>query len=204
MKRDQKIVKALALLAPPAAQREECKYEIRRALDRIENTAGFARSCRVAVSKNNGGLKSYYAALRRLRSACNALDPAIKPFFSFADSAYPTGKMLEKEIAKVEGILNRPSASPRPHASQSKAAVKVAHDLLGWWNHEATVTRGGKWDKLAKILAGDQIADLFDHLRAFKRTPGPTIEKIRFKDGILYRSPRRQPGINLPRYTSEE
>jgi len=204
MMRDQQIAKALALLAPPVAQREECKYEIGRALDRIENTAGFARSCRVANSKNKGGLTSYYAALRRLRSACCALDPAIKPFFSFADSAYPTGEMLEKEIAKVEGFLNRPSASPRPHASRSKAAVKVAHNLLGWWNHEATVTRGGKWDKLAKILAGDLTADLFDHLRGFKRSPGPTSEKIRFKDGILYRSSGRQPGFNLPRYTSEE
>jgi hypothetical protein len=204
MTRDQQVAKALALLAPPRAQREECRYEIRRALDRIEHTAAFARSCRVARSKNKGGLTSYYAALRRLRSAFSALDPAIKPFFCFAASAYITGEMLEKEIAKAEALLNRPSALPRRHASHSKAAVGAAHDLLGWWNHEAMVTRGGKWDKLAKILAGDLTADLYDHLRGLKRSPGPTIEKIRHKDGILYRSRGRQPGINLPRYTSEE
>ena len=203
MTRDQQVAKALALLAPPPAQRKECRYEIRRALDRIENTDAFARSCRVASSKNKGRLTSYHAALWRLRNAFRALDPAIRPFFSFADSAYTTGKMLEKEIAKAEEFLKRPSAPPRRHASHSKAAVGAAHDLLGWWSHEATVTRGGKWDKLAKILAGDLTADLFDHMRGFKRSPGPTIEKIRYKDGILYRSRGRQPGINLPRYTSE-
>jgi hypothetical protein len=204
MTRDQQVAKALALLAPPPTQREECNYEIRRALDRIENATAFARSCRAANSKNKGGLTSYHAALRRLRSAFSALDPAIRPFFSFADSAYATGEMLDKEIAKAEGFLNRPPAPPRRHASRSKAAVGAAYDLLGWWNHEAMVTRGGKWDKLAKILAGDVTADLFDHLRGFKRSPGPTIEKIRYEDGTLYRSRGRQPGINLPRYTSEE
>jgi hypothetical protein len=81
--------------------------------------------------------------------------------------------------------------------------VRAAHDLLGWWRHEATVTRGGKCDKLAKILDGDLTTDLFDHLRGFKRSPGLTIEKVRYKNGILYRSRGRHPGINLPRYTSE-
>jgi hypothetical protein len=204
MTRNQQIAKALALLAPPPAQRVECKYEIVRALDRIETTAGFARSCRVASSKNKGGITSYYAALRRLRSAFRALDPAIRPFFSLADPAYATGEMLEKEIAKAEKFLDRRSARPRPHASHSKAAVRAAHDLLRWWNQEATVTRGGKWDKLAKILAGDLTMDVFEHLREFKRSPGPTIEKIRYKNGILYRSRGRQPGINLSRNTSEE
>jgi hypothetical protein len=204
MTRNQQIAKALTLLTPPHAQREECKYEIVRALDRIENTAGFTRSCRMASSKNKGGITSYYAALRRLRSAFRALDPAIRNWFSLADPAYATGKALEKEIAKAEKFLNRRSARPRRHASHSKAAVGAAHDLLGWWNHEATVTRGGKWDKLAKILAGDLTVDVFEHLREFKRSPGPTIEKIRYKDGILYRSRGRQPGINLPRNTSEE
>ena len=204
MTRNQQIAKALTLLTPPHAQREECRYEIVRALDRIENTAGFTRSCRMASSKNKGGITSYYAALRRLRSAFRALDPAIRDWFSLADPAYATGKALEKEIAKAEKFLNRRSARPRRHASHSKAAVGAAHDLLGWWNHEATVTRGGKWDKLAKILAGDLTVDVFEHLREFKRSPGPTIEKIRYKDGILYRSRGRQPGINLPRNTSEE
>jgi hypothetical protein len=203
MTRDQQIRKALQLLAPPRAQREECKDNIVRALDRIENTAGFARSCRVARSKNKGGITSYYAALRCLCSAFRSLDPAIKPWFSFADPAYTTGQALEKELAKAEEFLNRRSARPRRHASHSKAAVVAAHDLLGWRNHEATTTRGGNWEQLAKVLAGDLTVDLFDHLREFKRSPGRISEKIRYKDVTLYRSSGRQPGIKLSRITSE-
>jgi hypothetical protein len=204
MTRDQQIAKALALLAPSTAELKECKHEIGLALDLVKNNAASAQAFRAASSKNKGGLMRYYAALWRLRNAFNSLDPLIRPWFSLADPAYATGEALEKEIAKAEEFLNRRSAPPRRHASHSKAAVGAAHDLLGWWNHEATATRGGKWDKLAKILAGDLTVDLFEHLREFKRSPGRTIEKIRYKDGILYRSRGRQPGINLPRNTSEE
>jgi hypothetical protein len=202
MTRNQQIAKAMALLAPPPARHEECRYEIGRALDRIKNTVFFARSCRVASSKNNGGLRSYYAALRRVRSAFNSLDPMIRPWFSLADPAYATGKALEKEIAKVEGFLNRPSARPRRDASHSKAAVAVAYNLLSWGGHEAVVTRGGKWDNLARILAGNLTLDLFDHLRAFKRRPGPAVARVKYKNGTLYRSIGLQPALNLPRNPS--
>ena len=59
----------------------------------------------------------------------------------------------------------------------------------------AAVTRGGKWAQLATILAGDRTVDLFDHLRKFKRSPGPTVEKVRGTNWILYRTRRRQPRI---------
>jgi hypothetical protein len=204
MTRAQQIAKALALLAPPPAELEECKHEIGLALDLVKNNAASAQAFRAASSKNKGGLMRYYAALWRLRNAFNSLDPLIRPWFSLADPAYATGKALEKEIAKAKEFLNRPSAPPRRHASRNQAAVAAAYNLLAWRNKKASVTRGGKWDKLAKILAGDLTVDLFEHLREFKRSPGRTIEKIRYKDGILYRSRGRQPGINLPRNTSEE
>jgi hypothetical protein len=128
MTRDQQIAKALALLAPPPAQREECKYGIIRALDRIENTAGFARSCRVASSKNKGGITRYYAALRRLRSAFNSLDPLIRPWFSLADPAYATGEALEKEIAKAEEFLkpaiSAPATSCKPQQGRSGSGAR--------------------------------------------------------------------------------
>jgi hypothetical protein len=117
MTRDEKIAEALTLLAPPPAQQAECKQDICVGLERIENGAAFAQSCWAAGSKKRSGLASYYAALRRLRSAFSALDPAIKPWFSFADPAYFTGNALEKEIAKAEVFLNRPSMPPRRHAT---------------------------------------------------------------------------------------
>jgi hypothetical protein len=194
MTRDEQIAEALTLLAPPPAQEAECEHEIRMQLKRIKNAAAFAQSCRAAGSKKKSGLATYYAALRRLRSASSSLDPAIKPWFSFADPAYSTGKALEKEIAKAEVFLNRPSARPRRHASLTKVAVAAAYELLVWSNHEPTVTRGGKWERLARLLAGDLNIDLFEHLREFKGKPGPITEKVRCKDAIGYQFRRPQPG----------
>ena len=55
----------------------------------------------------------------------------------------------------------------------------MAYNLLSWHGYRATTTRGRKWAQLAGILTGDQKVDLFDHLRAFKRRPVPTVEKLR-------------------------
>ena len=143
--------------------------------------------------KGKAGLRRYCAALRRLRTAYRSLDPAIRPWFSLAETAYVAGKptVIDREIARAELFLDRPSPPPRRHASRNKAAVAAAYDLLQWWGHKAAVTRGGKWAELAKILAGDRTVDLFDHLREFKRSPGPTVEKVRGANSILYRTRRR-------------
>jgi len=192
--RDQQIRKARELLAPPPGERAECQYDIGLALDRVESGAAAARSFRVAGSKKGkAGLRRYCAALRRLRTAYRSLDPAIRPWFSLAETAYVAGKptVIDREIARAESFLDRPSPPPRRHASRNKAAVAAAYDLLQWWGHKAAVRRGGKWAQLAKILAGDRTVDLFDHLREFKRSPGPTIEKLRGADSIVYRTRRR-------------
>jgi hypothetical protein len=193
----EQIAKALALLSPPSNQRTECERDISLALDRVERAATFAQSCRAARSKKKSGLTSYYAALRRLLSASRGLDPAVKPWLSFADPAYVTGKALEEEIDKVEALLNRRSKRQRRHASRSKAAVAAAHDLLRWWKHEASVTRRGKWAQLAKVLAGDLSVDFFDHLRAFRQKPSPAVEKLRRPHAVIYRLRGRQPDLGL-------
>jgi hypothetical protein len=94
---------------------------------------------------------------------------------------YVAGKlpMIDREIAKAEAFLNRPSPPPRRDASRAKAAVAAAYDLLKWWGHKVPVTRGKKWAQLAAILLGDEDLDLFDHMCAFKRSPSPTLVKVR-------------------------
>jgi hypothetical protein len=175
--RARQIRKALELLAPPPRDRAECERDIGLALDRVERGAATARSFRVAGSKKGkAGLRRYWAALRRLRTAYYSIDPAIRPWFSLVETVYVAGKLpiIDREIAKAEAFLNRPSPPPRRDASRNKAAVAAAYDLLTWWGHKAAATRGGKWEQLAKILAGDLAGDLFDHLREFKRSPSPT------------------------------
>jgi hypothetical protein len=193
MTRDEKIRKALEVLKPPPRQRAECQHDIELALDMLEQRAVAARSFRVAKSKKGkAGLKRYYAALLRLRNAYQSLDPAIRPWFSLVETAYISGKptIIDREITMAEVFLAQPSASPRRDASSNKIAVGVASYLLDWWGHKASVTRGGKWEKLAKILTRDVTTDLFDHLRKFKRRPGPRIEKLRGEHSIVYRTRR--------------
>jgi hypothetical protein len=192
--RAQQIRKALELLAPPPSLRAECQHDIVLALDRVETGAAAARSFRVAGSKKGkAGLRRYCAALRRLHIAYNSVHPAIRPWFTLAETAHVAGKptVIDREIARVEAFLDRPSPPPRREASQNKAAVAAAYDLLGWWGHKPTVTRGGKWEQVAKVLAGNLAVDLFDHLREFKHSPGPTVEKMRGARSILYRTRRR-------------
>ena len=143
--------------------------------------------------KGKAGLRRYSAALRRSRSAYYSLDPAIRPWFSLTETAYVVGKptVIDREIAIADTFLNRPSPPPRRDAASNKPAVAAAHDLLNWWGHTAVVTRGGKWEQLAKILTGDMIVDLFDHLREFRRQPWPSVEKVRGADAILYCRRRR-------------
>ena len=192
MERDQQIRNALELLAPPSRdERAECLHEISLALDRVEHGAAAARSFRVAGStKGKAGLKRYCAALRRLRNAYNSLDPAIRPWFSLAGTVSVAGiaTVIDREIARTESFLDRPSLPPRRDASRHKIAVAAAYDLLEWWGHKAAVTRGGKWAQLATILAGGRTVDLFDHLREFKRSPGPTVEKVRGAHSTIYRT----------------
>ena len=186
MTRDQQIRKALELLAPPPRLRAECLQDIKVALDRVEHGAAVARSFRVAGSKKGkAGVRRYYAALRRLRSAYRALDPAIRPWFSLAETAYVAGKptVIDREIAIAEAFLDSAvTASAARCQPATRPRVAAAYDLLHWWGHKAVVTRGGKWAQLAKILTGDLTVDLFDHLREFKRRPSPSIEKVRGAD----------------------
>jgi hypothetical protein len=189
MTRDQQIRKALELLAPPPQERAECEHDIGLALDRVEWGAAAARSFRVAGSKKGkAGLRRYCAALRRLRIAYRSLDPAIRPWLSLEETAYVAGKptVIDRELARAEAFLDRPSPPPRREANRNKAAVAAAYDLLRWWGHKAATTRNGRWAQLARILLSDRTIDLFDHLREFKRKPEPPIEKARGPTGILY------------------
>jgi hypothetical protein len=203
MTKDQKIQEALKLLAPPAAEREVCLHEIDLALGRVENFTAFARSSRASRSKK-GGLLPYHRALRQLLRAIDSLDPAIKPWFSLAHSGTTTTR-IKAEIATTEAFLKQPPAPPRRDGSRNKAAVAAAYDLLVWRGHKATVTRGGTWEELAQILAGDLIVDLFEHLRKFKQSPRTIVEKVRVGNtGIHYRSARPQPDIKSSRKKSDK
>jgi hypothetical protein len=163
-------------------------------LEWVERGTAAARSFRIASSKKGkAGVRRYCDALRRLSNAYHSLDPAIRPWFSLAETAYVIGKptIIDREIARGEAFLSRPASYPRRSADRNKLTVAAAFDLLDWWGQSAAVTRGGKWERLARILTGDLAIDLFDHLRNYKCRPGPSIEKVRGARSIVYRTRRR-------------
>jgi hypothetical protein len=200
--KDQQIQQALKLLAPPAAEREVCVHEIRRALGRVENFTAVAHASRVSRSKK-GGVVPYNRALRQLLKAIKSLDPAIKPWFRLALSD-STVSSIKAEIATTEEFLKQLPASPRRDGSRNKAAVRAAYDLLAWRGHNATLSRGGPWEELAQILADDLSVDLFEHMRKFKQSRPQIVEKVRVDSkAILYRSATPQPGIKSSRKKSD-
>lgn len=186
--RVMQIQKAMKLLAPSPERRDECRRDIEHALDRVEATASF----KVFGSKaGKAGLRSYANKLRQLRVAYQKLGP-YRPWFSLSEIAGVAGARthIDRQIALAEEFLNQASSSSR--AIQHKAAVRAANDLLEWWDHKATATRHGKWAQLAGILAGDESVDLFDIMRAYKRSNMPAVEKLRGEHSVLYRSGRRE------------
>jgi hypothetical protein len=188
MTRNRQIQKALELLAPAANRRAECRQDTEAALNWIERHTSTARSFRVAGSKKGkAGVERYRAALRRLRLAYDGLDPAIRSWFSLAETAHVAGvpTVIDREIVRTDGFLERPSPSPRRDAFRNKEAVARARDLLNWWGHEATISRTGKWMRLSQILLGDRTVDVFDHLRD-RRHRGPGIAKVLMRGGTLY------------------
>jgi hypothetical protein len=185
--REEQTTAALELLAPQPSDRDECLHDVGVALDRVEFGAAVARSFRVAGSKKGRGkLQSYYAALRRVKIAYFALDPMIRRWFSLPQAD------IDREIVIAADFLAQPSRrSGASDASRNKAAVKAARDLLGWWNHKVTCTRGGEWAQLSAILAGDQDLDLFDHMCALKRSPAPILMKVRDAKSSILKIARR-------------
>ena len=112
MTRAEQVRKAIKLLAPPPDRRDECQRDIEVALKHVEVVIEFG----ISRSKlGMAGLRRYANALRWARAAFQGLDPAIRPWFSLWEIAHVPGKPthIDREIAKAEEFLGRPSPSSR-------------------------------------------------------------------------------------------
>jgi hypothetical protein len=188
MKRDQQIRRVLQLIAPPIHRQAEYRRDIEAALKKIDWQAKAAHAFRIATSKTGKAQVNRYAkALKRTRNAYNAIDQAIRPWFSIVEAAYIVGEptLFDREIDVAEAFLDRPSARPRPQAKRNEIAVDAACDLLVRWGQQVVTTRGSTAEQLAKILAGNLNVDLFDHLRKSKRRLSRTTPTARdLKDTV--------------------
>jgi hypothetical protein len=198
--RDEQVEAALALLAPAAAKREQCRRNVDLMLDFIDRGCKTVPALKMFGSKEGKAkVRRYANALCELQAAYDALG-LIKPWFSLTEIACVAGNetaVIERELAKTEAILAKPSARPKPEAIRGKFSVAAAHHLLLRWGHKASVTRGGRWERLAKALAGDDLS-VFEHVRAFKNR-----RRSREWTALLYDETLvREPGIASSRFAN--
>jgi hypothetical protein len=192
--RAEQLSEALKLLAPPPSKRENCRRDIECMLDRIDSTSRAVKTHKEFTSKRGRpSLRRYAKALRQLRDAHNALPALIKPWFSLAETAYVVGEptVIDRELAKVEPLLAK-SVPPKRDAVRVRAAVEAAYILLCLWGYKASLTRNGKWERLAKVPVDG--AYVFEHMRAFKRSKRkPVVAKLKGKDGTALVVVRKPP-----------
>jgi hypothetical protein len=121
--RDERVDRALRLLAPPPRKRAECRRDIKFMLDYIDRHVKAASAHKWFGSKvGKASLRRFAATLRQLRDAHDALPSAIKPWFSLADTAYVGRRstVVEREFVNVEQILARPLRAAQARRRQGK------------------------------------------------------------------------------------
>jgi hypothetical protein len=177
MTRDEQIDAALALLDPPPHEREAWRHQIERALDSIDWGCWMAAGLKApSTKKGKAALRRYVKALRELQKAYNALPSSLRPWFSLAEMAYVAGTptVIDRELAKAEPLAKE-SAPPKRDAILGKAAAVAALKLLLLRGRKASLTRGGEWERLGKVLANG--AAVFEHMRALSGKLGVAMMK---------------------------
>ncbi len=174
-------------IGPPPDKRDQCRDDVERLHSWVMQRVEHVRTSKVFGSnKGKADLHRYKNALKELREAFNKLDPAIKPWFSLGETAYVSGKTwIDREFARVKEFER--TQRPQPDAVRAKAAVAATYSLLCWWGRKPGCTRGGKWQKSAKIFAGG--AYVFEHMCAFRKDPARLlIDRVKFKNAIVLRT----------------
>jgi hypothetical protein len=82
---------------------------------------------------------------------------------------------MEEELAHLDTYAVAQKGKPR-RSEIRETAVHQAHELLrGFGSKGPSLYRDGAWHNLAKVLFGNDDADLFDYLERY-RPPEPTLE----------------------------
>ena len=166
MTRKQQIDEALVLLDPPQRERGEWQRQIEHTLDSIDLRCRTAAGFKAPGTKlGKAALQRYVKALRELQKAYDALR-SLRPWFSLL-AADTQESVIDRELDKAKKLLARESGPPKRDAVLGKVAATAAYQLLRLRGSKPSLTRSGKWEQLAKVLANG--APVFEHMRTFKR-----------------------------------
>jgi hypothetical protein len=163
------IARALAILKPQPAQREECIEDIRDACNFIEI---YAHDWALNSKRVRQAVEDYLQALKCIKQLGKQAPWAPWPLGpeKFIDR-------VGKEIAAAEEFLKAPKPPRHRTAYRQRAAAQQARNLLEKYGQKPTTTRGRPLHKLSPLLyagslndgaglrRGDPLPDLYRHLR---------------------------------------
>jgi hypothetical protein len=165
---------ALKIIAPDPKRWEECEYEVAKALWTVEVGVKLDKPKAVRTS---GQYKILLERLKnRLRADIELAAEAIPLEYQILrgkDSwiAEELKRLLKETEQAVDWNKKRARKASRPLSYARIAAVDAAYLLLRRYGKRPTRSREGDWINLARVLFGNEQADLFDYLK-------PRLERI--------------------------
>jgi len=158
---------ALKIIASDPERRAECECDLIEAFRLVEAAARVEKSER-APAEQRKLLQQLAKTLRRaIRLAGQARQEEYKPRRTRLDSRIDDLECFLKETEAAADYASKfevQKGAPRP-SSKRAAAVWQAYILLEKYGRQKpTLYREGPWHKLARVLFGDEEADLFDYM----------------------------------------
>jgi hypothetical protein len=155
---------AWKIISPKPQYREDCEYDIVRALLTIPVAICLDNSKPAAENKKN---------LRRNAKKLRAAIPAVLWKKELIEGLKREAKFVENYADSIVVGKGKPRSS-----SARATAVHQAYELLKKYGSEPTYYRHGRWHNLAKVLLGresakkDKSIDLFDYIERYQPTVG--------------------------------
>jgi hypothetical protein len=175
--------RAWEIIAPDLERQGECERRIVYAILLIRREVLAAkRSTRRTTAELKKDLKK---RIKKLQAAEAAVEDE-----RLADRLTDERERMEKELAMLNNTV---AQKGKPRRSETKeAAVHQAHELLRrFGSKQPSLYRDGAWHNLAKVLFGNEDADLFDYLE--RHSPpqpwyefGPDGSLIKIQDPPLW------------------
>ena len=161
MTRAEQIDAAIKLLKPANRSQRRWRGNIAAMLALIDGKIASDKEDRI-ITGNKAALRRYIKALHKVRSAYAALDAPMGHWFKL-------GTVIEHDIAEAKALLESPAPRGRAMQHRDRGAVMMAYILLEQRGYERNVTRGGRWERLAQILANKNDR-MTDQMAVWKRT----------------------------------
>jgi hypothetical protein len=169
---------ALKIIAPDASRRAECERGLVEALRTIEDAARVEKSEQAAAEQRKL-LQQLAKTLRRaIKLAGQARREEYKPRPTPWDSRIDGLKCFLMETENAADYCSRFEVSKgAPRRSNTRiAAVWQAYILLEKYGKRPPgFSREGPWHKLARVLLGNQQADLFDYMQTRHKLNQPLV-----------------------------